>query len=207
MREYSKSFMVAVIMAVAFALTLGGCGKPTDEMLKAEEAIDAAKALDNYKDCSKSDIDKAERLLNEGKAMIKFACKYEKAKEKFEEAYAIAVKAKGKVCRTKQKKVKVKVNKPVDNRVRSHTVVRGECLWWISEYDQIYGDPFQWPLIYDANRSEIDSTAHRYGHWRNEEDWIYPGQVFSIPRDMSLDEIKDARRRAGAPAPYMPPGK
>jgi len=88
----------------------------------------------------------------------------------------------------------------------SHTVVKGECLWWIAEYGKIYDDPFQWPLIYDANRDEIDKTANRYGHNQKEEDWIFPGQQFDIPRDASLDDIKAARKRAGAPAPYLPPG-
>ncbi|MCF8105251.1 MAG: LysM peptidoglycan-binding domain-containing protein [Desulfohalobiaceae bacterium] len=75
-----------------------------------------------------------------------------------------------------------------------HKVVKGECLWWISEYRQIYNDPFMWPLIYKANRDKI-----------NDPDLIYPGQVFYIPRTFGLDELKESRRSAGAPRPYLPP--
>ncbi len=76
----------------------------------------------------------------------------------------------------------------------SHTVVRGECLWWIAEYKQIYNDPFMWPLIFKANRDQI-----------NNPDLIYPDQVFQIPRAYQLDEVKESRRSAGAPRPYLPP--
>jgi len=76
----------------------------------------------------------------------------------------------------------------------SHTVVKGECLWWIAEYKQIYNDPFMWPLIFKANRDKIKNP-----------DLIYPGQVFEIPREFSLEELKESRRSAGAPRPYLPP--
>jgi len=33
-------------------------------------------------------------------------------------------------------------------RPRNWVVEKGECLWKIAEYEKIYNDPFQWPLIY-----------------------------------------------------------
>jgi len=54
----------------------------------------------------------------------------------------------------------------------SHTVVKGECLWYIAGYPRIYDNPLQWPIIYKANRDRIKHP-----------DLIYPGQVFTIPRD------------------------
>lgn len=74
-----------------------------------------------------------------------------------------------------------------------HTVVKGECLWWIAEYQNIYNDPFMWPLIFKANRGKIDNP-----------DLIYPDQTFYIPRSFDLNELKDSRRSAGAPSPYTP---
>ena len=56
-------------------------------------------------------------------------------------------------------------------RPTTHTVVKGECLWFIAGYDRIYGNPLQWPLIYKANKDRIKNP-----------DLIYPGQVFAIPR-------------------------
>ena len=77
----------------------------------------------------------------------------------------------------------------------NHVVKSGECMWWISEYEDIYNDPFMWPLIYNANKNKI-----------NNPDLIYPGQTLYVPRSgYSMDEIREARRLAGAPRPYTPP--
>lgn len=77
----------------------------------------------------------------------------------------------------------------------SHTVTKGECLWWIAEYKQIYNDPFMWPFIYKANRDQIKNP-----------DLIYPNQTFSIPRSFALDEVKENRKMAGAPWKALEPG-
>ena len=72
----------------------------------------------------------------------------------------------------------------------THTVVKGECLWVISGYNQVYNDPFQWPLIYKANRDKV-----------KDPDLIYPGQVLKITRDNPTSEkdsaIKFAKTRGG----------
>ena len=72
----------------------------------------------------------------------------------------------------------------------NHIVIKGETLWWIAEYKQIYDDPFQWPVIYKANRSQI-----------KDPDLIFPDQNFVIPRepeltdDMKKEAIKFAKTR------------
>ncbi len=68
----------------------------------------------------------------------------------------------------------------------SYTVVKGNCLWWISEFKQIYNDPFMWPLIYKANKDKIKNP-----------NLIYPGQNFTIARTFALDDVKAARVKAG----------
>ncbi|MCD4828073.1 MAG: LysM peptidoglycan-binding domain-containing protein [Candidatus Cloacimonetes bacterium] len=54
----------------------------------------------------------------------------------------------------------------------SWSVWRGECLWRIASYPEIYGKGSDWPRIYRANQDKI-----------NDPDLIYPGQDFEIPRD------------------------
>jgi LysM repeat protein len=68
----------------------------------------------------------------------------------------------------------------------SYTVAKGNCLWWISEFKQIYNDPFMWPLIFKANRAKIKNA-----------NLIYPGQVLDVPRAFALDDVKAARVKAG----------
>ncbi len=51
-----------------------------------------------------------------------------------------------------------------------YQVVEGDNLWNIAGKDSIYGNPYQWPLIYKANSNQIKDA-----------DLIYPGQYFYIP--------------------------
>jgi hypothetical protein len=67
----------------------------------------------------------------------------------------------------------------------SYTVVRGDNLWNISGKSSIYGDPYQWPLIYKANRDQI-----------KDPDLIFPGQTFGIDRGASSAEIDAAINHA-----------
>jgi len=54
----------------------------------------------------------------------------------------------------------------------SWKVWRGESLWRIASYPEIYHKGSEWPRIYRANQDQI-----------KDPDLIYPGQVFDIPRD------------------------
>lgn len=65
---------------------------------------------------------------------------------------------------------------------------RRDCLWRIAEYENIYDDPSEWPKIYRANKSLIDSDYESYRRnvtepkYDRAQDLIFPGQVFDIPR-------------------------
>ncbi|MDN5353710.1 MAG: hypothetical protein PWQ09_466 [Candidatus Cloacimonadota bacterium] len=51
-------------------------------------------------------------------------------------------------------------------------VYKGECLWKIAAYPEVYGSGAKWPVIYRANKDKI-----------KDPDLIYPNQIFEIPRD------------------------
>ncbi len=55
--------------------------------------------------------------------------------------------------------------------IGGYLVVSGDSLWSISGQESVYGNPFQWPLIYKANSDHIKDA-----------DLIPPGQYFSIPK-------------------------
>lgn len=78
-------------------------------------------------------------------------------------------------------------DKPMQYTVRL-VPERRECLWRISEYEEIYNDPAQWPTLYRANKGVIDAGYERYQRnveepkYTRAEDLIFPGQVLDIPR-------------------------
>lgn len=67
----------------------------------------------------------------------------------------------------------------------SYQVTTGDNLWSISGQDAVYANPYQWPLIYKANRDKIKDA-----------DLIYPGQVFDIDRNASGADVDAAVEHA-----------
>ncbi len=58
----------------------------------------------------------------------------------------------------------------------SYLVVSGDNLWSIAGQDGVYGNPYQWPLIYKANSGQIKDA-----------DLIFAGQYFDIPKAMGSE--------------------
>lgn len=67
----------------------------------------------------------------------------------------------------------------------SYNVVRGDHLWGISSKSRIYGNPYQWPLIYKANSDQIKDA-----------DLIHPGQSLTISRGASSADVSAAVQHA-----------
>ena len=68
-----------------------------------------------------------------------------------------------------------------------YLVVSGDNLWSIAAQDTIYGNPFQWPLIYKANSGQIKDA-----------DLIFPGQYFYLPKARGAERaaaIEHAKNR------------
>ncbi|MCF7919629.1 MAG: LysM peptidoglycan-binding domain-containing protein [Candidatus Cloacimonetes bacterium] len=51
-------------------------------------------------------------------------------------------------------------------------VYKGECLWRIASYPEVYGSGLKWTQLYRANQDQI-----------KDPDLIYPNQILEIPRD------------------------
>ena len=179
----------------AVVLSLGliaGCATTGDEgPSAAEQAIADAKAANaevaalgyEWRDTS-SLIEQAEKALADGDE--------EKALELANKALAQAEAAKAQAEAERQKFLDRTSGDELavmeaDTGVAddSYTVVRGDNLWNISGKSSIYGDPYQWPLIFKANRSQI-----------KDPDLIYPGQTFDIDRNASSAEIDAAINHA-----------
>lgn len=194
----------------AAALTLGllaGCASTGDEepaadsgKSAAETAIADAKAanadaaaLGNEWRDTGSMIKEAEKLLAEGKeeeALKKANAALKQAQDAQKQAADEDRRLMAVMATTDSKSLSSADSRSTaavgaGGSADSYTVERGDNLWSISGKDSIYADPYQWPLIYKANRSQIKDA-----------DLIYPGQTFDIDRNASSAEVDAAINHA-----------
>jgi len=82
---------------------------------------------------------------------------------------------------------------PAKKPAQKYVVVRGDTLWDISAKSKIYSDNFLWPLLFKANRDQIEDP-----------DIIEVGQELLVRKDWSKAEMNDARQKAKDTPPYIP---
>lgn len=76
------------------------------------------------------------------------------------------------------------------SKMTSYTVMKGDNLWHIAGMQDVYSNPYEWPLIYKANAGKI-----------KDPDLIFPGENLTINQDASTMEIDAAiyhAKRRGA---------
>lgn len=189
---------VRLFTAAAMALgLLAGCATTGDEECTkaAEQAItDAktmvaeAKAANNEWRDTGTLIDSAEKALNDGKCdeALKLANEaLDQARAAKAQADAEAQKFLDEQAALESAEASSKMAGSMAGEMDTYTVERGDNLWDISGKSSIYGDSYQWPLIYKANRDQIKDA-----------DLIYPNQVLDIDRNASSDEIDAAIEHA-----------
>ena len=184
---------VRLFAAVALSLgLLAGCATTGDDAASAaEQAIADAKAANAEAAALGFEWRDTGKIIEEAEAALA-AGDNDKALELANKALAQAEDAKRQAELEKQKFLD-RTSGDLDDSMAagagagadSYTVVRGDNLWNISGKSDIYGDPYQWPLIYKANRSQI-----------KDPDLIFPGQNFAIDRSASSSEIDAAINHA-----------
>ena len=74
-----------------------------------------------------------------------------------------------------------------------YVVKKGDTLWGISSMGKIYQDPFQWPLLFKANRDQVADP-----------DIIEVGQELDVKEGLTSTEKDDAIQKAKDTPPYKP---
>ncbi len=185
-------FIIALVLGLAV-----GCASTPDESTDSSQ-ITAAQAIS----AAKEENAKAKKMGAEWRDTGKLIKKAEAAMKAGDEAKAIKLADKARFqAVTAQKQAKFEAQRLRDNGMiggsddsasastsdgaDSYEVVKGDNLWNISAKDEIYANPYQWPLIYKANRDKIKDA-----------DLIYAGQVFDIERGASSADIDAAVEHA-----------
>ncbi len=184
--NFSSILKSAMIAVLALGVTIGCTQQqqkpaPSDQPSAAELAIKAAKeALKKaeavgfaWRDTGKL-IKKAEEALKKGdeKTALKLA-----NKARFEGEAALRQ-------YNYEQGIDRSISAPASTSM-SYTVERGDHLWGISSKDSVYGDPYQWPLIYKSNSDKIKDA-----------DLIYPGQELDVDTSPSADAVSAAVNHA-----------
>lgn len=140
------------------------------QQAEAQAAIDAAQARVDYGNQLGADMWQAENFLGQAQAAFNDG-NYDQAIDLansakfFADQYILAKQAELVAAGNQAEEAPV----PSASAGSTYEVVSGDSLWSISGSSAGYGDPFQWPLIYKANKSQIEDA-----------DLIFPGQVFEI---------------------------
>ncbi len=192
MRTTARLFSVA-LLSLGLITGCASTDESADDVLLAEQAIADAKAANaeakavnaEWRDTGKL-IEQAEEKLAAGDTAGAIALANEaEAQARAAIAQAEAENKKFLNANAESAIEEESSSRVPAGRVSSYSVVRGDNLWNISGKDEVYADPYQWPLIYKTNRDKIQDA-----------DLIYPGQVFDIDQNASASEIDAAVNHA-----------
>jgi hypothetical protein len=165
------------MQAQARQLQVSPCIERTRQALQmAESAAPRAPALADARGALASAelaVEQAHTLLAAGEA--------ERATNRLDNALADCLRAEELLQRTGV----ITARRTPAGQPERYAVQRGDTLWGISAREQIYRDPYMWPLIYKANSQQI-----------RDPDVIFPRQIFVIPRNYTAEEAAAAIQRA-----------
>ena len=175
-KEFLKVAAIAVITA-GFAV---GCTSTDDQMTEpmAEECMGATPEVKNAIYAAKLKNARARNLGFEWRDTAKLIEAAEKAAEECDNdrAKTLADKAEQQasdaIAQYHAEQAKMDDSMADESMsLGTYLVVTGDNLWNIAGQNSVYGNPYQWPLIYKANSGQIKDA-----------DLIYAGQSFDIPK-------------------------
>ncbi len=182
--KFFKGLKTTALIALVLSIAVGCASTPEpepveDQTVVAQRAIADAKAANDEAKAAGAAWRDTDVLIKQAEEALK-AGDTGKAIQLANQARRQAENA----LRQKQAEMaKMEQAKPM--AADSYSVVSGDTLWGISAKSAIYGNPYQWPLIYKANRSQIQDA-----------DLIFPGQNLMIQRDASAADIDAAVNHA-----------
>lgn len=181
-----RGIKIAALMALVLGIAVGCAATPEaepveDQTVVAQQAIDAAKTANEAAKAAGAEWRDTDGLIKQAEEALA-AGDTGKAIQLANQARRQAENA---LRQHLAEQNKAEPAAPVASANDSYTVVSGDTLWGISSRSEIYGNPYQWPLIYKANRSQIKDA-----------DLIFAGQNLEINRGASAAEMDAAVNHA-----------
>ena len=184
--KFFKGLKITAMIALVLSIAVGCATPPVesdpveDQTVVAQRAIADAKAANDKAKAAGAAWRDTDGLIKKAEEALK-AGDTGKAIQLANQARRQAENA----LRQKQAEM-AKVKEPAPAPANdNYTVMSGDTLWGISGRSEIYGNPYQWPLIYKANRSQIQDA-----------DLIFPGQNLNITRNVSASDVDAAVNHA-----------
>jgi nucleoid-associated protein YgaU len=184
----NNQYMLENLRLIGLAENAYAEGKYDDAVKYAQEAIKYARLSDEYVSLQMKirealdAITAAQSRLDQIKkanAHIKYAAIYEKAEKTFAEALDFRSREEWDPARESALAVIAILAEIPDvpvlaaqYRVKNWNSTK-DCLWNIAAKKQIYGDPYKWRVIYNANRQKLENP--------NNPNLIQPGLLLDIP--------------------------
>lgn len=185
-----KAFKFSALIALVLSVAVGCAGTPAEDTTAADQQAAAVAAAEQAISEAKASLDAAKAAGAEWRDTADMIAEAESALAAGDTAKAIQL-ANEANRQSQNALAQYEAEQARLNAMTSsYEVMAGDSLWRIAAQDDIYGNPYQWPLIYKANRDQIKDA-----------DLIYPGQVFNIERRASqadIDAAVDHARNRGA---------
>jgi len=143
----------------------------TEEIAKAEKVVSQLKR-DEAPKYVPVQFKETQNTFYEGKSFV-VQNKFGDAKTTLDLFYTLADKTRRALISAKNSRISNTVNENKPTQVKEekvYVVKRRDNLWNIAKSQSVYGDPFRWKEIYEANKEKINVPR-----------LIYPNQTFTIP--------------------------
>lgn len=178
-----KKLSILAILSLAVACASSPEVNDSVTETAAQEAIAAASSTIDSGNAMGADTAAAQALLDQANAAFAEG-DYDKAAELAAQAQAEADAALATRRAELESADAAESADSTSSSTSSYEVVSGDNLWSIAGSSSVYGNPYQWPLLYKANKAQI-----------NDADLIFPGQVLDVVSG-SASEIEAAVQHA-----------
>lgn len=160
--EYAK-------MAEDFALQSAEFIKNMLAKTEAEKAMNKARTKYTWAKNNNAEERYPEAFLKAGNALSAGGIEFDK--ENYDAAVVYAQKVMNALSVIKDSKPSI-ADLPAEYKIRTWHKER-DCLWNIAGLPGVYGNPFMWRKLYEANKSKLPDPKN--------PNWLEPGIILSIP--------------------------